>query len=249
MDITATNARGGGAGSRVSLRRLAFNHVVGSGVRTEEGKPRKALIATSLLGLTHAVLAVCDGVENALGVYFDQGTYEENCFEPVVGTPFSMYFVLRHGTLPDFRGIEFSWRFSPEPTSAAHLRLLVGSAGRISGTPTTSISGAARPADRANRLVVLSCQLPAMAAAAGPRRSSGSDRRPSPSHPGHAAVAGGDPLQIVPLNFCDDWDGADVTIDADGWTVPGVAAIAPAGGCGTVAVVGATWGSIKSLYR
>jgi hypothetical protein len=63
------------------------------------------------------------------------------------------------------------------------------------------------------------------------------------SLPGHPAIAGGDPLQILPLAFC----GAEP--DEHGWSVPGVGALAPSGGCGTVAVVGATWGSIKALYR
>jgi hypothetical protein len=201
-----------------------------------------------VLGLTATTsLAVCDGVENALGVYFDQGSLEENCFEPIPFVPFSMYFVLRNGTLPDFRGIEFSWRFSPESTPVLNTGYWW-----ICGTDLWDYDdvylGCFTPRPISEPLVVLSFSF----LSTGPLPAASFVRLGPPpvaTIPGHAAVAGGDPLQIVPLNFCDDWDGADVEIDADGWTVPGVAALAPTAGCGTVAVVGATWGTIKTLYR
>jgi hypothetical protein len=203
-------------------------------------------MATVLLCAAPA-FAACDGVENALGVYFDQGSYAENCFEPVPTTPFTMYFVFQHGTLPDFHGIEFSWRFEPQPASAINYGYW-WNCGTDLWDPYNVYLGCWPGLPVSEPLVVLSFSYMLLAPLSAPSFVRVGPP-PAQSLPGHAAVAGGDPLQIIPLNFCDDWDGADVTIDADGWTVPGLAAIAPAGGCGAVAVVGATWGSIKALYR
>jgi hypothetical protein len=200
---------------------------------------RRLLITLILLLIAATSHAACDGVENALGVYFDQGTYQENCFEPVVGTPFSMYFVLRHGTLPNFAGVAFLWRFSPEPAQ------LITSCAWDCGVELWNCREVflfcePRPMTDAIVLVNAQCFLlqPLVVASfiqAGPY--------------GEAGVYSDDPYDRVPMDFCDDWDDTDVIIDAEGWTVPGLAAIAPPGGCGTVAVVGATWGSIKSLYQ
>jgi hypothetical protein len=200
---------------------------------------RQFVAALFVVSFASSAYAACDGVENALGVYFDQGTYEENCFEPVVGTPFSMYFVLRHCTLPDFAGAAVVWRFSPEPAQ------LIMSCGWDCGVELwdchqISLGCDPRPVTDTIVLVDALCFLlqPLVAPSfiqAGPY--------------GTAVVWGGEPDQREPMNFCDDWDGAEITFDDDGWTVPGIAAIAPAGGCGTVAVVGATWSSIKSLYQ
>jgi hypothetical protein len=200
---------------------------------------RRFVIAFVVASFASSALAACDGVENALGVYFDQGTYQENCFEPVVGTPFSMYFVLRHGTLPNFAGVAFLWRFSPEPA-----QLITGCVWDCGvdlwNCREVFLGCEPRPMTDAIVLVEAQCLLlqPLVAASfvqAGPY--------------GEAGVFSSDPEQREPIDFCDDWDDTDVIIDAEGWPTPGLAAIAPPGRCGTVAVVGATWGSIKSLYQ
>ncbi len=74
------------------------------------------LASVLVLALPNTTQAICEDVENGIGVYFDTPTYEVNCLaSPPVSTQFSMYFVLRNCTFSEIRAYEFAWRFSPEP--------------------------------------------------------------------------------------------------------------------------------------
>ncbi len=83
--------------------------------------PRLILATAALLacaGLAHAE-CTCDGVDNCLGVYFDQGLWTQTCLDPVpVAQPFHMYFVLKNSVFDALGGFEFGMRFDPEPIPA-----------------------------------------------------------------------------------------------------------------------------------
>lgn len=209
---------------------------------------RHLLVTAVFLLLASPALAACEGVENGLGAYFDQDGYAQNCGEPSGESMFSLYFVLRQPTLPEIRGFEFAWRLSPSPAGL----VFVGSV----------LPPCAESWDSHNLLVYLMCDPMPLGEATvlaemhfillepltetafvqvGPPVGS--------SLPGHACIWRSDPPEIAAIGFCDDWDGLDIEIDAAGWTTPGIAAFAPSGGCESVAVEGATWSTIKTLYR
>ena len=75
-----------------------------------------ALLATA--GLAHAE-CTCEGVDNCLGVYFDEGQWAVTCLEePPAYQPLHMYFVLQNSVFDAVGGIEFAWRFDNPPTPA-----------------------------------------------------------------------------------------------------------------------------------
>jgi hypothetical protein len=198
-------------------------------------------VAVVMIFATSA-LATCEDLENSLGVFFDQGTYEENCSEPPPFIPYSLYFVLRHSTLPDLRGMEFAWRFAPELVPPPYIFSAYGICMDQYWDHFEIVMWCGLPIPVTDVMVVASFQMLNISALAAPVYIQAGPTTPS-SLPGHATVTGGDPLQTLAINFC------DVTIDEDGWTVPGIGALAPAGGCGTVAATGETWGNVKALYH
>ncbi len=201
---------------------------------------RSLLAALSVVVCAGAALAACEDVENGLGVYFDEGIWEQDCFVAPVGTLFTMYVVLRNPTMPALAGFEFDWRIADAPatlfTTACHVP------GTIDWWACENFHigyTQPRPAEETMVLVELTLVTTAFlddmfAVQAGPASPS--------SLPGFPAIAGGDPLEILPMNFCEGEP------DAEGWSTPGLATVTSLE-CEGVPVESMAWSSIKTLYR
>lgn len=209
---------------------------------------RHLLVTAATLALASPVLAVCDGVENGLGAYFDQDGYAQNCNEPAVASLFSLYFVLRQPTLPEVRGFEFAWRLAPSPAGLAFVGAVMPSCAESWDSHNLVVYLMCDPLPLGEATVLAEMWfilLEPLAETAfvqvGPAVGS--------SLPGHACIWRDEPPEIAAIGFCGDWDGMDIEIDSDGWTTPGIAAFAPSGGCESVAVKGTTWSTVKALFR
>ncbi len=198
---------------------------------------RLALVIVLLLagpGLAHAT---CDGVDNCLGIYFDQGEWTQTCSEGTLWVPFHLYFVLQNCTFDTIGGFEFAWRYAPEPAQVP----IIMSAWLPGPEPWISdydnvIYGSGQPIVTAGPTVLLDFTMVLVAPITADLQLGPSTPA---SLPGHGAIIDwDDPANLVPLSF-----GAPV--DAEGWTVEGVAEF---GDC-TVPVEAADWGTIKALFR
>jgi hypothetical protein len=190
-----------------------------------------------LLAMPAMAPAACDGVDNCLGIYFDQGQWTQTCSEVAPWAPFHVYFVLQNCTFEAFGGMEFAWRFAPTP---AQLPIVMAAdlpgSGEWPPDYYNIIYGVGLPILIDGPFILMDLTL----LVSTPFTA---DLQLGPSTPanlpGHAAINDWyDPANAVPLNF-----GAPV--DADGWTVPGIAKL------GDCAVPGKAvdWGTIKALFR
>ena len=205
--------------------------------------------AVALL-MVGSAFGICEDVENGIGVYFDAPAYEENCATPAVGTPFSLYFVLRNCTLETAVGFAFAWRLAPEPDPAP-FNLGITSypcLNMIDGDPDDGVfcycaGGQGFPTTGTTLLASVLLVFPAAPGETfvqvGPAETT--------SPPSYPAIFTDVVGEIVPLHFCGGGEIGDVTRDADGWSTPGVAVLK--GECTSVAAEGQTWGSVKALYR
>jgi hypothetical protein len=198
---------------------------------------RLILVTIMLLALPTMAHATCDGVDNCLGIYFDQGQWTQTCREVSPWEPFHVYFVLQNCTFGAIGGMEFAWRFAPTP---AQLPIVL--AADLPGLePWLSdyynvIYGVGQPIIIDGPFILMDLTL-----LVGTPFTADLQLGPSTpaSLPGHAAINDWyDPANVVPLSF-----GAPV--DADGWTVSGVAKL---GDC-AVPGEGVDWGTIKALFR
>lgn len=195
------------------------------------------LASFALLVLPCASQAACDGADNCLGIYFDEGEWTQNCDEPDLLTMEHVYFVLQNCTFDAIAGYEFGWRYAPEP---AQPPLIVGA--YLPGMEPwltdyhNVIYGVWPPLVTTGPVVLMDLTLWHVVSYAG-------DLQLGPATPatlpGYAALNDYNNLwDIRPLNF-------GVPVDDEGWTVDGVARF---GDC-AVPTTTATWGGVKSLFR
>lgn len=166
-----------------------------------------------------------DGGTNSLGVYFDADTFTRNTIAPTPFVGFHMYFVLANCQWPAISGFEFSWQLDPVPSESQCLvfaaTLPPGGENLLSGQSFVVTLPAPLPTGAAVVLadVALFPFVPDIQThvRVGPVGSA--------SIPGRGAIANGSgPVQLAPLEFAAAGCG-DVYIDAEGWTVPGIATI------------------------
>ncbi|MCP4290804.1 MAG: hypothetical protein GY780_03095 [bacterium] len=69
-----------------------------------------------LLLISSSAWAINDDGVNSLGVYFDNGVFEESSHSLPASVPAYMYFVLANCSEPTIMGYEFRWSFDPDPT-------------------------------------------------------------------------------------------------------------------------------------
>jgi hypothetical protein len=194
-----------------------------------------ALLATA--GLAHAE-CTCEGVDNCLGIYFDEGQWAVTCLEDApANVPVHLYFVLQNSVFETIGGLEFSWRFDNPPTPAPFVLGAVFPPGAVCfADPVNVILGLGLPYPITGPLVVMDLTLLPLT-----NLVSGLELGPSTpaTIPGHAALNDFyNPGNIVPINF-------PCPVGDDGWTTEPVAQF---GNCVTP-TESETWGSIKSLYR
>lgn len=198
---------------------------------------RLAFAMVVLLATPALAMAACDGVDNCLGIYFDQGEWTQTCSDPPLFAPFHVYFVLQNCAFDAIGGFEFAWRYAPAPAQVP----LILSAWLPGPEPwifdfDNVIYGSGQPIVTTGPTILMDLTMLAIAPITA-------DIQLGPSTPanlpGHGAIYDwDDPANIIPLNF-----GAPV--DAWGWTVEGVAQF---GDC-DVPVETADWGTIKALFR
>lgn len=199
---------------------------------------RLALMSIVVLLVAPVVAqATCDGADNCLGIYFDQGQWTQTCVEPVLFTPFHIYFVLQNCTFEAIGGIEFGWRYAPPPSPTPIITSAVFfGPGPCFGPLYNIIYGMGAPIPIDGPVVIVDFTLILTAPVVteiqfGPATPA--------SLPGHAAINDWyHPENIVPLDF-----GAPV--DGDGWTIEGVAKL---GDC-PVPVESAAWSDVKALFK
>jgi hypothetical protein len=198
---------------------------------------RLVLATVVLLTAPAMAHAACDGVDNCLGIYFDQGEWTDDCLEPVPFLPVHIYFVLKNCTFDAIGGFEFAWRYAPEPAPLP----IVLSAWLPGPEPwifdyDNIIYGSPQPIVTGGPTVLLDLTVLLLAPITADLQLGPSTPA---SLPGHGAINEWDNwANIVPLSF-----GGPV--DVEGWTVDGVAQI---GDCSTT-VEAANWGTIKALFR
>lgn len=202
--------------------------------------PRLILATAALLacaGLAHAE-CTCDGVDNCLGVYFDQGLWTQTCLDPVpVGQPFHMYFVLKNSVFDALGGFEFGMRFDPEPIPAMFILSVTYPFPVFIDPGVYNVHyGSGLPIPATGPVVFMDVLWLAL----GPVVTIVELGPPTPaSLPGHAALNDFyDPANIVAINF-------PCPVGPDGWTIEPVAQL---GQCVTP-VEAAAWSRIKALYR
>ena len=200
------------------------------------------ILALTCLVTSNMAFAISDTGENSLGVYFDAGTYEENCFDPNLGVPFSMYFVMANCTQASVGGFEFGWE------EDANISTVLGGA--------IFTNGGTNFGDNHNFLVgfntplitgpaTLLVEISGLVLALGLSNISVGPSMPS-SFGGSAGFSdGANPALLIPMNYA-TVDGINVVIDAAGWVRPGVGSL----GCvGPVANEEKSWGGVKAIYR
>jgi hypothetical protein len=202
---------------------------------------RKFILVTAALlacaSLAHAD-CTCSGVDNCLGVYFDQGQWTQTCLFPPPFQLFHMYFVLQNSVFDAIGGFEFSFRFDPPPSVAPIIVSAIFPVAIIDPPidPFNVICGSPAPIPATGPVVVMDLTVLPLSSLVtnielGPSTPA--------SLPGHGAINDFyNPAHIVPINF-------PCPVGPDGWTIEPVAQL---GQC-VVAVESVTWSSIKSLYR
>jgi hypothetical protein len=204
------------------------------------------LITLAFLCSGSLAFGINDDGENSLGVYFDPGTFEQNCIDVPVGAPFSMYFVLANCTQPSIGGYEFAWDFDPDlgPDLFELAPILPPLAVRIPAGPREYIVGLGAPlvTGPATQLV----EIPFLAFAPGIEANITVGPVEIPSIPGQTAfVDGFDPAILIPMTYSTLGDPG-VFIDPEGFVRPGIGTLS----CpGPVAVEQSSWGSVKALYQ
>jgi hypothetical protein len=195
---------------------------------------RLALVTVMLLAVPAMAPAACDGVDNCLGVYFDQGAWTQTHLETAVGGLFDMYFVLQNCTADTLSSYEFAWRYSPSLETEP---LVVGvemPSGEDTGDSHNIIHGLWFPLPVDGPVVLLKLTLLAFEPVAA-----AIELGPSvpASLPGRAALSPWYYSDLVPMNF-------GVPASDDGWTVSGVAQL----DC-VVPIAFTAWGGVKALFR
>jgi hypothetical protein len=196
------------------------------------------LAALALAVSASSAFALLDDTVDALGIFFDQGLYDENCIEVVDGEPFDVYFVLGHCQL-GVRGFEFAWRMEPAPSVTILNTTLPPRAVNL-GTSTNFLVGLGTPLVTSDATVLVTLRLLTVGVTAGTHFQLG-PATPS-SIGGHMAFNPGEDIGIIfPMVF-PAYDG--LSVDASGWSVPGVATIGCPGPSPTAAQ---SWSAIKAL--
>jgi len=208
-------------------------------------KKRIVLISLAGLVLGNLAFAIVDTGPNSLGVYFDAGTFEQNCIDPPYLVPFTMYFVMANCTQTFIGGFEFSWAMDPDPAGQVIIMGLLLPMYAINiGDQYNFLVGLGTPLGTGPATVLVELMLfnllPDLMAhiTVGPTTPS--------SIPGRAAFVDGIDLDILlPMNYS-TLDGVNVVLDDNGWVRPGVGRLScPA----PVAIENSAWGSVKTLYR
>jgi len=177
----------------------------------------------------------CDGEPDCLGIYFDDGTWDENCIEPMIAVPFTMYWVLKDVSAAEIGGFDFGWR--PDPEFGPEIFILQTSlppgCGLFEDYSVQCIL--ATPIPVSGPMLLMSVAMLPIA----PELAYDLYLGPSadPMVPGQAVYLDGahDP---VPLTFA-------VPVDDEGWSDGPVAKL---GDC-AVATAPTTWGRMKALYH
>ena len=209
---------------------------------------RKVLAFVAVSLLASSAWAITDEGPNSLGVYFDDGTFEVNCYEPTANLPHFMYFVVASPETPSntIAGFEFFWDWDPAPALAPFLLAVTLPPGSLNvGDNQNLIVGfGSAPLPNLPATLIVSAQLLWVVVPAVQTYVTVGPATPA-TIPGRCAIAdGADAGFLVPLDFS-TVDGVDVVVDGDGFVRPGIGSI----GCpAPIATETKTWGSVKSLY-
>lgn len=206
---------------------------------------RILLFSLASLVLSNMAFALSDTGANSLGVYFDPGSFDQNCIEAPFVEVFSMFFVIANCTQSTIGGFEFSWATEPDFTGQVIVLspILPLQALNI-GDNYNFIVGLGTPLATGPATVLVELQLLNIVTDLAAHIRVG-PTTPA-SIPGHTAFVDGiDNSILLPMTYS-TLDGVDVTLDEFGWVSPGVGTFS----CpGPVAIEPSSWGSVKTLYR
>lgn len=185
-------------------------------------------------------LEICDDTPNCVGIYFDEGVYEDNCL--LRASPFVLhdfYFVVKSCDLDQIGGFELAWRMEPQQSIAPVTDVVQPQGLAQTLDPYNMIARFEEPVVGSDPFVLAQISLLFFTEPYVLYFYTG------PSEPAtmaaHAVIFSGDDLaDPIPLHL-------GTTTGEDGWTDNPVAA---AGGpCSPDPIESATWGSVKALYR
>lgn len=208
-------------------------------------KTQIVLLSLAVLFIGNTAFAILDTGPNSLGVYFDFGTFEQNCIDPPYVEPFTLYFVMANCTQSSIGGFEFSWAMDPDPGAMVIIiGVLLPPNSLNIGDNNNFIVGLGSPLATGPATVLVELTLlnllPDLAAhlTLGPVTPA--------SIPGQTAFVDGiDTSILLPMNYS-TLDGVNVVLDEMGWVRPGVGRLScPA----PVAVEQTPWGSVKALFK
>jgi hypothetical protein len=206
---------------------------------------KKTALVLALSLVASSAFALVDQDNSSFGIYFDNAG-DLNCGAPAPFTPFNLYFIIANPEVQNMGGFEFQWRLNPQPAAQPIISsftlppnaLNIGTNYNvIVGLGSGMITSEATVVATANMLL-LAAMDPSTYIQVGPATPA--------SHPGHAAYNNfNDPAQIIDLNFS-TVNGNDVTVDPNGWVVPGVFKFScPA----PIATETESWSGVKALFE
>ncbi len=204
-----------------------------------------ALLTLMFLLSSTTVLGIADDGINSLGVYFDDGVFEQGCTGYTQFDTFNMYFVLANCTQSTVGGFEFNWRFDPDPLGqyVVMTALLPPNALNIGNLNNFIVGlGTPYPTEEATILVIIQLMLLGpdleMDIMAGPATPA--------SIPGWPAfVDGVDFNTLLPMTYSTLWDEGGQSLDPETQMI----AIGRIGCPGPVATNNKSFDSLKALYR
>jgi hypothetical protein len=211
----------------------------------EDTRMKKLIsVLTLALMVASSAFAIVDDGTSSLGAYSDMNG-DSNCFTVAANTPFNLYWIMANSDVQNLGGFEFAWRFEPTLTHFILATTLPAGALNI-GTANNMIVGLGLGLITSEATVLATQQVMVLQTVAAAHITAG------PATPdsidGEAAYNDfNNPADIRVMNWA-TYDGVEVTRNAQGWLVPGLATLN--GACPPpVASETATMGNIKALWN
>lgn len=203
-------------------------------------KARMALFL-GLLILAESAIASVDDNNDKLGVYFDSGTFAQNCSAPVQGANYHIYFVLKNCTAPNVDAVAFQWRI-PNNTDPVVGFTFPNGGFIYQGNIRSCVIGYLTPLPSGGQPILLA-DVTLRSVTSNPDYIQVGPASPEVGFGNHAVYSSGS--GIVYMTFEGVGCGA-VNIDGNGWSDPGVARLGCPGPDCAVQPATITWADLQT---
>ncbi len=191
------------------------------------------------------VLGIADDGVNSLGVYFDDGVFEQVCTDYSPFTTVNLYFVLANCSQSSIGGFEFNWRFEPDPVGQYAIQTVLLPANALNiGNLNNMIVGLGYPYPAGDAAILAIAQIMffvedlALDIMAGPTTPASISGWP-------AFVDGEDFNILLPMTYSTLWPEGGQGLDPSSQMI----SIGRIGCPGPVATDNESWDSLKALYK